>query len=306
MMAGVLFAIAVSAQQKERRIYLWDTTYSLVSPYGIWDQVKSSLIKAIDNIEINPQNTIVVVPFNKMGAPTTIWEIKATEARKKELISKIKNFASPSKHTKTDICSAISKFHSLTKKGCVNYMFLFTDGEDENDKNQQALEHTLKSWNKNSEGEQVYGFYIVYDKIKVRPKIESIIKEQNNLWLVHSADINVNLFEIPAKLVYNIRNDKEKEITVTGNLNHAENSEIHLSLEDNSYYSLRQTSFSIKGGKISFQLIKKQSVVPDEVTLNLSANLKTSIQYSYLMPENIKLIVVDKKEKTLTIRIRKK
>lgn len=57
-----LFTFTFAQVLKERRVYYLDCSYSMVEPNKIWNKVCDNLINAIENVE-DETTELVVVPF---------------------------------------------------------------------------------------------------------------------------------------------------------------------------------------------------------------------------------------------------
>ena len=100
----LLFFSSQAQTQKERRVYYLDCSYSMVSN-KIWDKVCSNLKKAIDNV--NDETTeLIVIPFAlDHNGGIQVIKAYATENGKKTIKDKI-SLIKPSKSSRH-----IIKFH---------------------------------------------------------------------------------------------------------------------------------------------------------------------------------------------------
>ncbi len=287
--------------KNEKRIYLFDTTKSMQT-LGIWDKVKDNLKSAIDQID-DPTTTIVIIPFIERIIDK--WEEKATPLGKSILKSKID--ATIAGGSTTNICTVIDEFYKNVDVNCINYMFLMTDGKH-NTTNFENLITDLKMWNEKTKDKDVYGFYVMLHEQAHNVQVESVVDTQSNLWVVKTAaDINVNIFRLKNRMVYNVRNQKESSVIIEGKLNKADNTELDFILESNTYYELKLIESRIKTGKVKFKIEPKVPIsqIPDSLNLKIKVNFRnTPSDFTFVVPEVIHLNVINKKEKSLTIKLK--
>ena len=123
-----------SVPQKERRIYLWDVSGSLLSKEktidiyngqplptyragnGLWNKLKESLVSSIDQLEDDPQNEIIVIPF--YDEICEVIQDKSSETGKKNIIDKIKTFEYNVRGGRTDLIKPLQAFESIVKQDC--------------------------------------------------------------------------------------------------------------------------------------------------------------------------------------------
>lgn len=153
--------ITLSAQNitGERRVYYLDATYSMVKPNKLWEPCKKNLIKAIENIEDNNTELVVVVFADDKNPNKKVWkewEEKATSAGKDKLIHNIEQLSLPVKSSMTNLYDPWMDFYSQTKSDKVNYMFLMTDGEHEQGGN---FIQAIDKWSQNT-SHLTYGFLL--------------------------------------------------------------------------------------------------------------------------------------------------
>ena len=137
--------------------------------------------------------------------------------------------------------------------------------------------------------------------------INKSVKSNKNMWVVNSADINVNLFKLPSSIVYNPRSDKNKKIKIIGPCSKAKsNFIVSLRLEQNNYYELIGEKAAVNKGEIVFALKLKESLanIPEEVLLKINVEAQNKDDFSFLLPYDISLRCFNKKERTLKITMR--
>lgn len=198
----------------EQRIYLWDVSESLGEKgNNLWSPLQTNLIRAIESIPINPLNKIVLVPF--YSNPQTPIEECATEEGKNNIIKAIRKKGSKpvsdvslGGHQCTNIAAAIQKYHQLAKPGYKNYMFLYTDGKQEDLKGKTCmsiLEKELGNWVSNtSSNTKKYGFYYLVHPDADNEYIHSTEEKHNNFWVIDKADVSINIISFPEGYSYNV------------------------------------------------------------------------------------------------------
>lgn len=203
-----------STRLPEQRIYLWDVSESLGDKgNNLWTPLQTNLIRAIETIPTNPLNRIVLIPF--YSNPQTPFEEYATEDGKGNIIKAIRTKGSKpvsdvsfGGHQCTNIAAAIQKYHQLAKPGYKNYMFLYTDGkqEDQNGKTcMSILEKELSNWTSNtSSNTKKYGFYYLVHPDADNDYIHSTEEKHNNFWVIDKADVSINIISFPEGYSYNV------------------------------------------------------------------------------------------------------
>lgn len=185
--------ISLQAQEntskKERRIYLWDVTISMVgatkdgncpkamprtnpdyqynegydrynSSKDIFDDTRNALVKSIEDI-VNEDCEIVVVPYtDKWETPMRV--LSASDADKASIISQVKswnNLHSAGTYTGKCLQEVIDMYFRGNSDGRFNRIILLTDGEA---KDKSLLLSVLKEWDKNIKGTKYSDNRLVY------------------------------------------------------------------------------------------------------------------------------------------------
>ena len=211
-----LTAITCVAQKKEQRIFLWDVSHSLKNN-NMWEPLKKVLIDGISNID-DPETKIVLVKFySGTWAPV---EVQATPAGKEKLINEIKKTQIVSQTwngytNQTNIVEAMKKFHALVKPDYINYMFLFTDGQNEIGNLCDELNH----WPSKTKGKYCYGFYVLVDDKAKNQCVTDAAKKYDNFWIVPDANAIIKICNISNQISYNNRDEKDKikRLNIEGN-----------------------------------------------------------------------------------------
>lgn len=298
-----------SAQQNERRVFLWDVSGSLCPPKGgktlggnhlpavpggngLFVDLQESLISAIDWIEEDPRNTIVLVPFQEYSL--AVKEVKANKEGKEFLKQYIRNFKYHP-HTYTSIVNAMNEFKKLCRPNNINYMFLYTDGKDDYPATKNTFPRPITEWNPAN-----YGFYVIVHKdADIRP-----IKTPVNFWFVNDAKVKINVCSLPKIISYNFKEDKSRTITLSGHWsNVSSDCRIGLKIEPNPYYKIQVIEDKICNGRISFSLIKKRNP-PVKYSLKVELIKCGGDAYTFIAPQEMIINCINKPERSLKISIK--
>lgn len=214
-----------STRLPEQRLYLWDVSESLgETGNNLWTPLQNNLIKAIEAIPVDSLNKIVLIPF--YSNPQTPIEEYATEEGKNNIIKAIREKGSKPVSDEslggrqyTNIAAAIQKFHQLAKSGYKNYMFLYTDGKQEDSKRRTCmsiLADELDKWSSNAPSNiKKYGFYYLVHPDADNPYIHNTERSHNNFWVIDKADVSIKIIGFPDEYPYNVY---DKEALDTNNL----------------------------------------------------------------------------------------
>lgn len=262
-----------SVPQKERRIYLWDVSGSLLSKEktidiyngqplptyeagnGLWNKLKESLVSSIDQLEDDPQNEIIVIPF--YDEICEVIQDKSSETGKKNIIDKIKTFEYNGRGGRTDLIKPLQAFESIVKQDCheyINYMFFYTDGAHETIKNIPEFDcakviERINNFNEyaTARGNYIYRFYYLVSPIA--DKLGNIKQEEadwKKFWVIDDINvkikyigldntaINYNVCDNPSK---GIIHDSYKNIYLTNDGKHF-TGDISFDVSNNEYYTV--------------------------------------------------------------------
>lgn len=205
---------------RERRVYYLDCSFSMVS-LGIKDKVCDNLIKAIEKVE-DQTTELYVIRFaydNDKDAVLSPIIADATDQGKQKLIKAIRDITW-NKNTMTYHKDPIEDFYRNNRilKDGLTYMFLMTDGNDEWPDPARFI-NDLKAWGEKYGEKNVYGFYVMLDKVARNPNVEKIVDQQPHFWNVSSADVNIRITRADDKAVFNIRTEKSVDIPIFGPTN---------------------------------------------------------------------------------------
>ena len=295
------FSLAVEAQVlKERRVYYLDCSFSMVSN-KLWEPVRENLKLAID--KVNDETTeLIVIPFaDNASTKPTLRPIKAlaTEDGKKQIKSKI-DALEINKKTMTYHYIPISDFYSLrANSDRVTYMFLMTDGQDE-DPLQRTRKVLLPQWGKQFVNKNVFGFYVMLHNSAKDKKLEDVIDGQDHLWKVESADVNINLIRLQSNAIFNAKNDKYFDLPVYGDLR---NMTLNAQFVGEIPYKVKKIEYKDSSIRIWIDSIKG-SKMPESLHAKLKMVLKNGGKYDFLVTETISVRCDYKPERSLKISVR--
>lgn len=304
----VCLSIGTEAQiHKVRRVYYLDCSYSMVTN-KLWDKVRDNLITAIDNV--NDETTeLIVIPFadNSLDNPVLKPMIaNATVDGKKKLKSQI-NALTTNKNTMTYHYIPLRDFYNnrINPSG-VTYMFLMTDGIDE-DKQQRAKKDLLPLWGKKFGDKNVFGFYVMLHNSAKDNQIGRIIDNQNHLWKVETADVNINIIRLQPNATYNAKNEKYFDVTIDGDM---KNMRIDAQFADNTPYKIRKVermnnNMNDKESKVRMWVeANTNNKLPVSLNTKVITTLKGGGQYDFLVTESISVKCEYKPERSLKVSVR--
>ena len=294
------FLVSNAQILKERRVYYLDCSFSMVTN-GIWDSVRENLKNAIDNV--NDETTeLVVVPFaydNKHHAQLNAFSADATASGKKTLKSKI-NALQSSKCTMTYHSDPLNDFYACrVNPQRVNYMFFMTDGQNEEEPN--TFIPKLGEWHNRYQGQYVYGFYVMLNKAAKDINVEEVIERQENLWKVETADVNINLIRLQSQAIFNARNDEYFELPIYGDFR---GKVFDVSFPADSKYHVKGTE--IQNGKLRVYVYYDGDVyhLPQSEDNRLSVSMFGGNQFDFLVTETVTVKCESKPERSLKISVR--
>lgn len=296
----VFMPVILQAQiLKERRVYYLDCSFSMVNPNEIWNKVCANLQMAIDNV--NDETTeLIVIPFAlDHDGGTKVFRAMATGSGKKTLKNQILNIV-PSKTSMTYHYVPLQDFYAnRVNPARVTYMFLMTDGQDEfRDKNK--FPSMLRQWQSRYGDSNVYGFYVMLHASAQNTNIENICNTQKHLWKVETAAIDVNLIRLQNTAIFNARNDKYFELPIYGDLKGL----LSASFAKTAPYYVDKTT--VENGKLRVYVKFKGSVhsLPKSSEYSLNVEMKGGGKFDFLVTETIKVKCESKPERSLKISVR--
>ena len=239
---GGLFSFTLKADEipdTEKRIYILDVSPSMVgqgtlSGVKIFPIVKSNLRATIENIE--DENTEVeIIPFADKVLNNNIISGKIS-LKDSLLLPKIESLDVDFSSKKTNIIDAWKFGVSRLDTTKVNYLFLLTDGIQNDGQKIEKLYNLLEKW----EQENSYAFYIMLTKNADSEGIRKVAEKTDNMWALRTMDINACFLKTPRNLSCNVFGNKPVEISFSTNNKKADLSALRpkVSLSDNNLYSV--------------------------------------------------------------------
>lgn len=179
--------------QRIMRVYLWDTTKSMQTR-GVWKSTKDHLLTQLTCIN-NPDIEVVLMTFTETVQAT----IKARGSDIGEIIRFVESKDQPDPGD-TNICGALERAKSYCRKGVVESIILFTDGE-QNHPNKTCLSPLLDDWCDHFAAE--YNSSLLYHKLlgSVPPEVErnDCIIQTSGKDLPAVIQLHTNSFEFSIK-----------------------------------------------------------------------------------------------------------
>ncbi len=232
-----LSGLAQEVKEKQFYVYLWDVTLSMRGPKydgeaDIWDKTMDWLINEIETKNTNPNDTIVVCPFNEgivtgdkgwrkdrfgnlseqpyetFGDNKEIvydapWKVPSTNNGKRELIEKIRNFKQPKNgHTNLydPLKCVVENYEDTIKHATTIYML--TDGIDDfNEDRNKFTSYVNEKW-------EEHGSKLVF--IRLTSKASEGIRTGNDV-IVVDPDERFMEISINQSGSYNFRDAEKKE-----------------------------------------------------------------------------------------------
>ena len=299
---GLLITMQISAQiLRERRVYYLDCSFSMVQ-YKIWDEVRDNLVSAINNIN-DETIEIIIIPFaNNTSTHPTLKPMKefATSSGKKKLKAQIYGLPDPSVHTKTYHYIPINDFYdNRVREDRVTYMFLMTDGEDE-DKRHVAM-NKLRQWGAKYGNKNVYGFYVMLHDQALSPKIAEICDSQDHLWKVETADVNINLVRFQPSAIFNAKNEKYFDLRI--DCGDVSGKSFSVSFPTDCPYKVKKTEMKSKSIRVWVEPVSGQNV-PVSSDYYLNVKMTGCGNFDFLVTEKIPVKCEFKPERSLKILVR--
>lgn len=285
---------------KERRVYYLDCSYSMVQN-NLWDDVRNNLKKAIDNVE-DETTELIVVPFafdTGHHSQLEAFIANATASGKGLLRNKI-DALKMTKRTMTYHEDPLTDFYTLrVDPSKVTYMFFMTDGKDEGSKGQ--FPQLLNQWQNRYGSKNVYGFYVMLHKDAKVPDVEEAINSQKNLWKVETADVNINLVRLQPNAIFNARNDKYFELPIYGK---CDGLNFNVSFPTDSKYKVEKAA--VENGKLRVYVTFDGSIynLPTSENNKLSVTMQGGGQFDILVTEAAVVKCERKQERSLKVSVR--
>lgn len=162
-------SVSVMAQRQRNYVYLFDCTWSMKRPNGIWEQAKQFMKDDIDQLDENANVTIVL--FHQITANPICFKAKQFDWNSVE--SQCEAMINASQ--RTGICKAWDLGLKYIDKNRNNYLYLFTDGTENVDKRRtDAVCERIRKWCLQAPNN--YAFFVALGKeIKEKPDVKKLI-----------------------------------------------------------------------------------------------------------------------------------
>lgn len=313
-----LLSLNTFAQHSEHIVILWDVTGSLLPKTkglkdlsgaelptfsqgnGMFTELQKAVIDCIEYVEEDPSSQITIVTFHDIIRDT--YSCKASEEGKKDLVSFVKNYKYQG-HKYTNIVDPIKRFYNLLNNDKINYMFLFTDGDNDQPNTKPHFIPTLDLWTNKTKGHNAFGFYVLVHPDADKPEIRGSIESQENFWIVPDAKVRIKICSLPSSIKYNVRDEKgPKTISMSGKYDGADG-EIRLVAND-TYYDVFCSDLAINNGKLNVEIKQKSGVTPPvNHTIIITPEVSKADNYTFVGPKQIRLEVSNLPERSLNLTV---
>lgn len=179
LVAVVASVFALSAQQEQNNIYLFDCTGSM-KKLGLWVPAKNALHTTITNQSSIPEARFTVVTFG--DEPCQTFSFTGPDYPKTD--GKIQEAQEDGlkKARYTNICGALEKAFSLCEPAKENKIYLLTDGEPNRGGGPAEVAALIDRWCADHKNTRL--FYVALSPEAVNPVIEDAIKRCRDAYIV--------------------------------------------------------------------------------------------------------------------------
>ena len=275
---------------------------------GLWDPCKANLIKAINSVDDEDTELVVVVFADDKTPVNNVWlkiEDVATKKGKQTLVNFINGLKAPVKTSMTNLYRPWMDFYNEIKEDKVNYMFLMTDGGHEQGGDFYGA---IDSWD-NRTSDLTYGFFVeLTNNVSPQERVardkarKHIDKQKERLWRVSSADVNINLIRLESEVKFNIRNEKSVDIPAYFLGDTAKRVQLFDSLDffiDDAAFSITKKEVYDNKIRLYFSTdIGDKASYPEKVDMTLNV-VKKGCPMTFLLTPRINLVVINEKERTM-------
>ena len=319
IMAAVFLSCNLAAQTAEHVVVLWDVTGSLlpkesgvIDPYsgqklpayssgnGLFVPLKEAVMDCIEYVEEDPSTKITVITFHDFIRDR--FSYNATKEGKAALLEVVKNYRYEP-HSKTNIVDPIKAFYGLVDPQKINYMFLFTDGDNDHEGTKAQFAPTLNDWMSKAGSRNAYGFYVLVHEEADRPEVRDAAEAQDNFWIVPDAKVRIKICTLPSVMKYNVRDEKgPKMVSMKGKYTNAEGK---LALDvDDQYYDVLCSDEDIDDGVFSIEVkLKHGANPPSHHAIMLTPRVENVDEYTFVGPQQVKLEVSNLPERSLNLTV---
>lgn len=295
-------ALAQSAVKREKRVYYLDCSASMVKPNQIWDEVKDNLKDAIDNVQ-DETTELMVIPFAydkscELNKPLEVIKDFATQRGKERIKKYIDAIPSPSG-------KATMTYHNVPITDFINYridpaketyMFLMTDGEDEDKTG--GFDRILSQWQDKYSKKSIYAFYVQL-KGNIDGQRKQLIDSTDKFWHINTANVNINPISI-SEATFNVRNEKALKFKHKGDL---KDLKIKFTPLDDLPFDIGEIRKLTDGLNVSTSLKPGKNVyfLDEEAEYRLAVEIEGGDPFTFLLTPVIKIKCLSKRENSLSI-----
>lgn len=291
----------------ERRIYLFDVTKSMIGQGeiqtpNIFDQVKNSLLDAIDEIE-DPNTEVIIIPFTNTPHKAIIGTIAQRDSLKAALTPL------SVKPGDTNIVGAWKVGLSYLDSTKVNYFFLLTDGLQNCGETKESLFSTLGEWKSICKGKYFFSFYVMLTDNAVEQKIRTIATETPQMWSIQSLNIRAALIRTSLTQKSNIFENKTIGVRFVSNNSKMFMSDlgVKFSIPSNGFYEVTNTrQDSVNPNVYEFDIVEKTDKlnIPTDFSTNLHIEYnRVKYPLVFFTPEDIDMHIINRGVRRMTVKI---
>lgn len=319
-----IFTNAVYAHDKpEKRIYYLDCSASMTGSKqhpddNIWEDVKLNLKNAIDAVT-DETTELLVVPFANNSdfnqpLPLECKQEYATKEGKRELKKYIDNIATPDYSVNKTMT-----YHKIPLIDFVNYridssketyMFLMTDGDDEEKRKfgTETFNNMVNNWQQytgvkdGNDISDVYGIYVMLNSKYNNKTRENLIKRTDYFWQFNTANVNIKRIKLNTEVVYNIRNEETIAIAIDGNIQGIK-FKLSTPYPNDIPFEIKETT--IQGDKLIVGILPKENIdvhsLEESKDYIINVKMDGADEFTLLATPRIKLKCISKRENSVTV-----
>lgn len=341
----VLDMVAQSNYIPQRYIYLWDVTYSMCGFVGtdgggkeIIDHKKDIFDKVVDllkkqmNSKMDPNTIIIVCPFRGKEGLLDTFKCRATKEELSLISIKIDDFArkikTEKKRTNTDVITAIRQAKAnFIDSDADNFLVILTDGiqnerlSDGRLTTMADLCNEIKTW-ENLDEDNIFA-YLYYYMLTVDAtdyNLKKTLDDTKNVSGVNPGEAFKSLFTLqPAKKISaNIKDDKSAILAFKVNERESLPSDVKVFVsvkdDEESVLDIKDEEFAIVNNQIEIPLNFRypyeelKNKLPEKSMVTLDIKLIEEERHNAIIrlaAESTILELINKPEKTLTVRIKR-
>lgn len=293
----------------EKRIYLFDVTASMEGrgqggTENIFEDVKLSLVKALEKIESKNTEIVLITFTNKVHDKKTFLI---------EEMDSIRSYVNNLQVRKgdTNIADAWQAGEEEVNPDKLNYLFLLTDGIHNTGPEKQILYNRLKAWEDFAAKKYYFGFYVMLTKVSEDEELEKTIKDTKQLYIIKSPDVDITFLGTSYGVKANIKNNKRIKIQYKKNTSTAftYNLDVKATLNDNPYYRIK-TVKNLLNHDLSLVLEIEELLplkdLPLEVDLTFTLDYgKDEYPLLFVIPEQVRLKIQNRGVRKILIKEKK-